>query len=60
MHLSYLAAMKKIITMDFLKKTKEILKVWKIVKELITIRQRNDLPLTNLQIGKQLKLMQKK
>ena len=26
--------------------------VWKIVKELITIKQRDDLPLTTLQIGK--------
>ena len=41
------------ITMDFLKKTKEMLKtVWKTVKELITIKQRNELPLTTLQIGK--------
>ena len=39
--------------MDFLKKTKEMLKtVWKTVKELITIKQRNELPLTTLQIGK--------
>ena len=28
--------------------------VWKTVKELITIKQRNDLPLTALQIGKEI------
>ena len=34
--------------------------VWKTVKELITIKQRNELPLTTIQIGKKiLKLMLK-
>ena len=28
--------------------------VWKTVKELITIKQRNDLPLTALQMGKEI------
>ena len=40
------------ITMDFLKITRNIKTVWKTVKELITIKQRNDLPLTTLKIGK--------
>ena len=38
--------------MDFLKKTRNIKTVWKTVKELITIKQRNDLPLITLKIGK--------
>ena len=42
-----------ILQWTFLKKTKEILKQsGKTVKELITIKQINDLPLTTLQIGK--------
>ena len=34
--------------------------VWKIIKELITIKQRNDLPLTTLQIGKKIETDAKK
>ena len=43
------------ITINFLKKAKEILKQsGKQLKELITIKQRNDQPLTTLQIGKEI------
>ena len=45
--------------MDFLKKTatkkkKNVKTVWKTVKELITIKQRNELNLTTLQIAKKI------
>ena len=36
----------------FEKNKRNVKTVWKTVKELITIKQRNELPLTTLQIGK--------
>ena len=39
--------------MDFIKK-RNIKTVWKTIRELITIKQKNDLPLTTLQIDKKI------
>ena len=36
----------------FWRKKRNVKTVWKTVKKLITIKQRNELPLTTLQIGK--------
>ena len=40
----------------FKENKRNIKTVWKTVEELITIKQRNDLPLTTLQIGKKKKM----
>ena len=41
--------------MDFFEENKRNVKtVWKTVKELITIKQKNDLPLTTFQVGKKI------
>ena len=47
------------ITIDFEENKRNIKSVWKTFRELIAIKQRNELPLTTLQIGKKYVMLKK-